>query len=111
MVTVDSSAVVNSFMKKEDVEPRQWGIIKDPKPQMSPGDLKKNEVVQKFNLLKQDLKTLRNSLKANDIGEFKKQIGGYKMKRSNLSNIQVESKVKVDILNHIQRVESKCNNS
>lgn len=75
MAPEDSSKVINPFIKKDNIESRQWGIIKDPRSQMNSDDLKKNEVIQKFSLLKQELKTLRNSLKANDVGEFKKQIG------------------------------------
>ena len=98
------------FALKNTVSPkRKWGMPKEPKINLNPVELKTNEKMYKLHVLKQDINTLRESFKTNDVNEFKRLTGYDKRKRNNQSHCPVESKVKADIMNHIQTVESKCN--
>jgi hypothetical protein len=100
------------FALKNTVTPkRKWGMPKEPKVNLNPVELKTNEKMYKLHVLKQDINTLRESFKTNDVNEFKRLTGYDKRKRNNQSHCQVESKVKADIMDHTQTVESKCNST
>ena len=104
-----SSPAHTPFVKKQTIPPSGWGQLKEVQF-VDENLINKNPEMKKISKMKEELKTLREELKANDISEFKRLIGFKGSRRNKKSSrsqysLNVTSKVKADILGSSLKLE------
>lgn len=93
-----SSPVATPFVRKETL-PRHWGAYKEI-GQLEPEDFERSKALKKLSKMKQQVETLRDQLKHNEVNEIKRVIREAENKKRSarsLYTFKAVSKVKADI--------------
>lgn len=101
----DSSPEFTPFVKKATLPPSRWGELEDIIKRDD--EILNSKEMKKISSLKRELNDISKNFKANDIHEFKKQIGIKDKPKLNGFNGKISSKFKNTLLKNRQSTEGK----